>query len=573
MIALLAALSAHAEPVWPMDSGIHEVLHSYQNPFSFLWYFHEGVDLRGHGHQVVAARSGTVRYRQQWDSGGTLGIVVSTPTGQEFDSYLHIDIGAWNVGDPITAGDVIGTVSTTYFYDDIQNHVHVNRFDGWAGGNGYTGSRSNMLDPLAIYPDPADRDPQGLPAAPDDADGDGETLLVVDADMRSRAFDFAFKDVDLLVEATDVQSSTLNYGQGVAGVGYWIESPTGLHDVRGAADPYVLVWFGDAWRGSCGGNCDNILFNVMDPYRVVEYHGTDTGWAMCANYTVTNASGTLGRGTDVDTDEHWATDARVGTFTRPNGSDGLRAREIGEAAFPDGVYRVHALVADRLATTDTAYDVVVDNFLPYVAAASVGNAGAAPAYAASWLFDPAAVELQLTATEDPAGVDVGADVVVDLTFSEPVTEAEVVEIDPPLAVLPLLTASDATGLHWRAVLPVGTLDPAGADHGLHTLHVRARDTNGTTITPLVDGLSVPAPFNRRASAAPIVDPAARDTVHRFRVGRFGDLDRSGVVDAADVPLFQRQLNGLDPYDPAADADGDGVVDDTDLAAALAWYGG
>ena len=105
LMILGTGATAHAqEPLWPMANGSHDVLHSFQNPFSFSSYFHEGVDLRGSLDNVVAKRSGTVRYKNQADSGGTL--LVETPSG-ECDSYLHIIIAPWLEGDPISLAEAV----------------------------------------------------------------------------------------------------------------------------------------------------------------------------------------------------------------------------------------------------------------------------------------------------------------------------------------------------------------------------------------------------------------------------------------------------------------------------------
>ena len=355
---------------WPMQNGSHDVLHSYQNPFSFEFgipYFHEGVDIRGNLANVVAMRSGAVMYVDPLYAGGTVGVLVTG--GAEFESYLHMDPGPWNVGDPIQAGDVLGTVSDSYFEFSIQDHLHVNRFDGWAGDAGYIEGRANMLDPLAIFSQAADIDPQLMQAQPQDADGDGVLFRVVRATDNNHelpidsvtGFPVVLGDVDLVLEATDRLGNTLVWNQGLKSIGYWIEAPPGGEDVRSAADPYMLVNFNDVWRASAF-DCDLEVHQALDLLRLVHLGMHDTGWPSLANYLLTNTKGTLGTCDLLDSNQFWRSDASIGSGIEPNASDSARATNNSEARFPDGIYTVHCLTGDGLAVIDTPFNVVVDNF-------------------------------------------------------------------------------------------------------------------------------------------------------------------------------------------------------------------
>jgi peptidase M23-like protein len=373
VLASAPALAQRREPVWPMASGVHDVLHSFQNPFSFAGqYFHEGVDIRrGTDGRVLAMRSGIVRYRNPNDTGGTLRVEVQTEHGLESDSYHHVRLAAWQPGDQIQAGEQVGQVSTSYFWQELQDHVHVNRFRGEVAGNGYVPGRTNMLHPLALFSAPDDRDPAEHAPGPDDANEDGWLFRVVRHGDPDTVLEHASGAVELLVEADDRQSDSLYFAQGLLSIGYWIESLAGGDDVASAEKPYRLVRFDDDWRASSP-DCDTLvrLALLTAPQYEVEFGPDDTGWRMLATYRLTRAAGFRGRGDELSPTQAWLTSARKATGA-PNGTGGLSARTPEEARFPDGLWRVHVLTEDLVRTVDTTFEVVVDNFAPAVRALRV----------------------------------------------------------------------------------------------------------------------------------------------------------------------------------------------------------
>lgn len=417
------ASAQRREPVWPMASGAHDVLHSFQNPFAFGGqYFHEGVDLRhGPDGRVLAMRSGIVRYRNQNDAGGTLRVEVQTPHGVESDAYVHVRLGAWQPGDSIQAGEVVGLVSTTYFFQELQDHVHLNRFRGVVSASGYVPGRTNMLHPLAIFPAPAERDPLELAPRPTDANEDGWTFRVVRHGNPELVLAQAAGAVELLLEAVDRQSDTLYFAQGLVGLGYWIESLAGGEHVASAEKPYRLVRFDDAWRASHA-DCDQLvrLALLTPPQYEVEFGPHNTGWRMLATYRLTRAAGFRGRGDEISPSQNWLTSARKGTGA-PNGTGGLPARHPAEARFPDGLYRVHVLTEDLVHTLDTVFEVVVDNFTPTVRSLEVRSVG------------PRAATLD------------GVRVRLELELSEPMAALTTVALAPALGELS----------PWRSSEPVG----------------------------------------------------------------------------------------------------------------------
>jgi len=516
---LLSTTVAAQEPVWPLANGSHELLHSFQNPFSFSWYFHEGVDLRGSLIDVVAVRSGTVRYKNQSDSGGNLLIEVQTPGGTEADSYLHVILDPWQVGDPIDAGDRVGVVNDNYFSTLLHDHVHVNRFASWAGGNGYVTGRTNMLHPLKLFADAADRDPQTLQAAPQDANEDGFVFHVSPNNTPTTQLPYAFKAVELLLEATDRLSSTLYWNQGLVGVGYWVDCLAAGDDVASAAQPYRLLRFNDAWRGSHS-DCDTLVPTVMvtsTSYQV-EYGPHNTLWYSLATYRLTKTSGFQGLGSAVSSAQSWVTDARTGSGSA-NGTGAALAREIQEARFVDGRYRVHALTEDLVGELDTTFDVVVDNFRPYVKSFRLLDAGSNELYRARWTFDPGTSRLSLERGFSGSGDYVlapGDQVVLEIEFSEPMASATLLAITPATGSFPALSSiqgSDERTL-WSTTLTIAQLGSGRFPR----LHIAGEDLAGTTLYPFASGAPLTAPFNKRANSTPIVDPT-EDALHVIPIAR------------------------------------------------------
>lgn len=506
------------EPRWPLANGSHDVLHGYQNPL--LTYFHEGVDLRGNLDDVVAMRGGVVRFHDPATQGGTMVVEVQTPGGTEADAYLHVLLGPWLVGERIEAGDVVGQVSDAYFAQPLQFHLHLNRFDGYVGGTGYVPGRTNMLHPLALFRAPEDRDPQRLPAGPEDADEDGALFWAApDGDPTTR-LPFAFGPVDLVLEATDRMSSSLYWNQGVTSLGYWIESLAGGAGVRDAAQPYRLATFDDAWRASHP-DCDLLLGDVVltsFPWAVA-FGTTNTGWLTLANYVLTNTRGVSGSGAEVDAAQHWATDARLLTGNEPNGSDALPAREIQEARFPDGLYRVHALTGDLEAEHESVHPLVVDNFRPYVQRVEVLNLRTgAPLYDRGWSFTASTGTLDWTDrlgdTLEPPAFQNG--VLLRITFSEPVVRPTIAKVEPPLGFRLRLVSGQPP--KRRNVWSVAVPGAGGSGVGKpRRIHVSAQDLAGCTLHAFGTTAPVAVPFNKRTGLEPLDDPTT-DRLHRVPLG-------------------------------------------------------
>ena len=120
----------HEEPVtlWPVQGEIergHDLEHLHYDVTLRDWRTHEGVDILAPlGETVFAARSGVVRDVRQDDLYGT---VVTVDHGDGTSAlYANLaDLPAVSAGDWVSAGDVIGAVSTTALCEIGQGtHLH-----------------------------------------------------------------------------------------------------------------------------------------------------------------------------------------------------------------------------------------------------------------------------------------------------------------------------------------------------------------------------------------------------------------------------------------------------------------
>ncbi len=524
------------EPVWPLASGDRDVMIDFGTIHLLSWlqgfeYSHKGVDLNGRqsngqlGDQVVAMRSGTIVDFETAPIPLDSYVIVEVPLsggGSEWDAYLHTLPGPLLAGAPVTAGTPLGVVSLGGCWSDrLSHHLHIARMNNWQlmWGQGETTPYDHMIDPLGMFTAPGDTDPfQRLPRLADVDSEPGDFRVVDAANPRGPGMAFAWGSVDLVCEIADSKSSILGWGQGLYALGYWIEALTpGGADVRSASSPYALCRMDDHWYDGYV-----IPHHLVSIDHSIDQGGSQLCWDMAFSYFLTHATSDTGLAVDVDFDQHWGTDASLASQA-PNGSDNgsFAAREIQEARFVDGTYRVHCLLEDRIHQVDEARDVTVDNFRPYLRRVQIVGSSTIERYDAEWSWDAAAGVLRMTPLDlvaETVDFDEDEDITISLTFSEPVVTPSI-GIVPPLAsgFVPALTEVPGSGgTQWTGVVPRAQTS-AAADPGLHRLAIRCVDTNDTPIIATSSPAPRPAFFGKRTSAAPIVDATSLDVLHRFGI--------------------------------------------------------
>ena len=142
---VLLAPAARAEWVWPLRG---EVITPYRNGTDpYASGQHRGIDIAGEvGTAVVAAAGGEVRFAGTVGSSG-LTVSIRTADGRFDTSYLHLASVTVSKGEPVSAGDRIGTVGTSGTRSAATPHLHFGVRDA--------GSRNAYHDPLDFLPPPA----------------------------------------------------------------------------------------------------------------------------------------------------------------------------------------------------------------------------------------------------------------------------------------------------------------------------------------------------------------------------------------------------------------------------------
>lgn len=438
------ALSTQAQ-VWPVQcaSGIscdtHNMLTGFgdgapANPYGM----HEGIDILGSGHgndKVVAIRDGIVHDiitevdidKKSIGDVIIIKVLVGVDTNgnneYHYDVYNHVKIKTAldiSPNDIINAGDQIAEIFSTSSvpnkseYPDKVRHLHLSTIKNFYTGNRFSGvapSGANLQNPFLIFNNDNDKDPQNeKPLLENNNDTDvskGKTVLFEQRGLYSftkgpffnatptQPIQPIFGGVNILAEAFDNMTTTLEYKQGVHAIGYWIENLTGSGaSIKNSVDPYMLAKFDNDWftntTTSAPSQVAQIYQNAYlgDPTTldVIPYNSNEDIIGRVVNhYKVTKTKGTNGSIQNVDINQFWKTDAKIGgTSIHDNGSDAMTACINEEAKFKDGKYKVHIVMKDMIHTEDDGNTkVIVDNFLPYIKKLTIKE-GTTIIYEASW---------------------------------------------------------------------------------------------------------------------------------------------------------------------------------------------
>lgn len=136
----LAALSDGLPAIWPVKGGVITSGFGYRlNPFGHReWKFHGGVDIGvPYGTPVYATNDGIITFAD-WDSGH--GQMVVVDHGNDISTrYCHLSSILGAVGDPVTAGELVGLAGNTGM--STGPHLH---YEIWFG--------DERADPLEYLP-------------------------------------------------------------------------------------------------------------------------------------------------------------------------------------------------------------------------------------------------------------------------------------------------------------------------------------------------------------------------------------------------------------------------------------
>jgi len=540
--------------VWPVDDGSHNILHNYGNPLGSAGavgnlYFHDGIDLANAG-QINAMRGGRLSAVFNAGNGSATIQVDAGGAGTYNDIYAHLNgpdiVVVIGVNDEIAPGD---TLATTLYdfpgYGPDANHCHFET--DVAGGVG-------KISALSLFSANAERDPHTSAPVVGDVNDDGDDFIVVDAAANDHTAprEPAWGDVDFLVDAYDDMSTATDLVVSPQSIGYWIQPGVpGAEAVKSSATPYRLIAF-DQCLALCGSPCspEAIAENALYDGLRADLHGINT-WQSYYTWNIANTSGTDGDPANIDGNQFWRTDARVGTGAESNGSDADRAREIQEARFPDGTYFVHILLEDFVHASDVVRSVVVDNSRPYVKRVSVFS-GARIVYQAQWVWNSGAVQLEL----QPATFDAAAaftalrtqDITIEVEFSEPMANASITAITPgagtdALGITPSLSSTDPahTRIIWRALISNLDIADDGSHDGTHMLSLDGSDLAGNALLQLNARGAMGANHHNRDGAGNLLGTAGADTIHGFNIGPL-----SGVIPV--TAIFMKQ-GVADPVSP------------------------
>jgi hypothetical protein len=416
-------LTTSPKVVWPIDGG-HEVMHGFNEVIGWAGIgadgvtvgYHMGVDLNKTtgpdvtvGNPVLAPRGGIVNDVQLAISeNGAIGIRVDCGDHTEYDTFNHIATTGANAppvakGDVVAPGQPIAHIGMyAAFPGNFTKHVHFMQERSPVPA----GQQRIIRHPLAVFTDPADRDPHGKAPALFDENKDGKVVLFRDH-FTGNLIDYTppkvvlHGDVDVEPEVLDEQGT--NPEQAPIDLGYWIEGPLPdteqLDDVKSAAHPYRLYDFRVEYFGGIPNTSQPtpcyFVSDILDPANagckgqftcasgppagtpcnsaITDTDGvTQWPFPVLHHFVVTHAKGETGAGADVDPNQYWRTAAKddgqpVGS-AHANYAEQPTTTKAWEARFPDGDYTIHAIASDlEHPNVDLPLPVVhLENFAPYV---------------------------------------------------------------------------------------------------------------------------------------------------------------------------------------------------------------
>ncbi|MFN8549604.1 MAG: vWA domain-containing protein [Candidatus Eisenbacteria bacterium] len=449
--------------------------------------------------------------------------------GTEYRYYSHIDgihqYVAWNsypataanrfYGDDtdIPAGRAAHVLSEGEYFADIETlktfasepqHLHF----GLAGVFTFPEGTTNPLSNIVFATD----DPQG------------NRPYVRSIGLLYGQNEYRFPDsklygrVNILVESRDDMGSpeanddgdgaeNATREAGCYNAGYWITAEHGVgEEVASAAQPNKMFE---------GPGKDTITAN--DPLRAVLIPAAPYKIDVNTNYhlVVSHVEG--------DSTRFWNTRAKKGSALN-DGSDAPIAAVNSEARFGDGRYQIHAKARDVVAYGATRDSMVtVDNFRPFVRKVVVRD-DSGELYSGEWSFDGAEIVFQYADPDEGMLDDQGnkrcadgqSDVVIEVTFSEGMQDAQMSAIEP-LGYTPTLSRMPAgQDTLWSATIPKAKLKTKREKAGRQILEIFGTDWANNDVRQISTPAAIDPDDNSRDGAV-MRGPSGIDELHRFAI--------------------------------------------------------
>lgn len=564
--------------VWPVrraSDGVtesREMLHGFGQPIGGdfvggpLKYFHEGIDIQGQitaNNAVVRAPAGGI-VLHNGGAGADIYVAIQVSIGgmTRYILFNHLKNNNANliVGESVAVGDSIGVIADG-IWNAFTSHTHcqfyTNEFD----------FITTALNPFNFWDNDAYRDPQGNNPQVINTNGDADSLMFRKTPNSTDYFPRNGKvhnGVDIVVEAVDKQSTDAPW-QNPKIVGYSIqrrENGTWKDAVKTQAAPYVLVdhnIYYESYSGSPNTGRVNTIIDYRDALKGTPPNTpADYAFSQWFTYIVTNTKGTTGAIADLDSNQHWATDART-TVAEDNGYKAGydKARSIDEAKFPDGKYRTSIHLEDLVhKSPDFMREIFVDNFRPYAKKVEI-KAGKLN-YMAGWEWDVATGKLALKDNKDTNKAS--GKVTIRITTSEPMRDVSIEVPSLTFTKNSTTPVANTDAKVWEFEIPANKLD--GVSEGPHKILIDGHDSTGNALQGfLTKSDKTGADLQKRmldSSWSP-ADAPVKDTIHSFKVDTKVDIEfviddtgsmseeidgvKNGILQILSLPIFASDTTG------------------------------
>jgi PKD repeat protein len=464
--------------------GFNQPIHAGGNT-----YLHEGVDINADkataDEKIVASHGGRVRSITTGTSNREVDIAILINGVEMYISYGHLKSipATVQVGYSVMAGEEIGTIDNTIAsWNTLTYHTH---WHHWSNGANW---QTSTLNPFISHTSNTYRDPAGNTPNTRNTNSDNTDFVLRQAKKSWKYFanhEIAYTGVDIIWEAVDRQSSDALYHIPKS-VSYYIQRKSAgnwVNAVKTDASPYVLY-------DNIHNNIKNywthdkeIVDALIDPdtsYRSKSpTTPSDYVFKQWFNWIITNTKGTSGTKADFDTNQCWATNAR-NTVAEANGykSNYDVARNIEEAKFPDGEYRVGIKLTDFTHTPAASYKTIkVDNFKPYVDKVTMYS-GSTKFYEADWTWNTASGQLSFAPNSGSNKAACNKAVKVNIIFSEPMSSVSL-NIPGLQFSQTKTTALDANKTIWEFSISTDVLARSGQSK--HTLLISGQDISNSPV--------------------------------------------------------------------------------------------